>query len=63
MNKQAFIKTTTVVFTIVGLVHLYRAFNDLPVIFNTTVVPVSLSWFVGLLALLLAYTGYRFWNK
>lgn len=63
MNKQMFIKVATVVFTIVAAVHLYRAFNDLPVLFNTWVVPASLSWFVGLFAGLLAYSGYRFWNK
>lgn len=63
MNKQTFIKVATVVFGIVGAVHLYRALNDYPLLFNTWVVPVSLSWFAGLLALLLAYSGWRFWNK
>lgn len=63
MNKQTFIKVATVVFSIVGVVHLYRAFNDYPVLFNTWIVPSSLSWFVGILALLLAYSGYRYWSK
>jgi hypothetical protein len=63
MNKQTFIKVATVVFTIVGVVHLYRAINGLPVVFDTWMVPVSLSWFAGLLALLLAYSGYRYWSK
>lgn len=63
MKKGMFIKAATVVFSIVGVVHLYRAINDLPVLFNTWLVPVSLSWFVALLALLLAYSGFRFWNK
>lgn len=63
MNKQMFIKAATVVFSIVGVVHLYRAFNDYPVLFNTWIVPSSFSWFVGILALVLAYSGYRYWNK
>lgn len=63
MQKQMFIKIATVVFSIAGVVHLYRAFNDYPVLFNTWMVPTSLSWFIGLLALVLAYSGYRLWHK
>lgn len=63
MSKNNFVKIATVIFTIVGLVHLYRAINDLPVVFGGWMVPTSLSWFAGLLALLLAYSGYRYWSK
>lgn len=63
MNKQMFIKVATVIFTIVGVVHLYRAINDLPFVAAGWVVPVSLSWFAGLLALIMAYTGWRYWSK
>jgi hypothetical protein len=63
MNKQTFIKIATVIFAIVGVVHIYRAINDLPFVVAGWIVPVSLSWFAGLLALVLAYSGYRYWKK
>lgn len=63
MNKQTFIKIATVIFAIVGVVHIYRAMSDLPFVVAGWVVPVSLSWFAGLLALILAYSGYRYWKK
>jgi hypothetical protein len=44
-------------------VHIYRAINDLPFVVAGWIVPVSLSWFAGLLALVLAYSGYRYWKK
>ena len=63
MNKQTFIKIATAVFAIVGVVHIYRAINGLPFVVAGWVVPVSLSWVAGLLALVLAYSGYRYWKK
>ncbi len=63
MNKQMFVKVATIIFAIVGVVHLYRAFNDFPVLFNTTLIPTSVSWIAGVAALALAYSGYRHWNK
>jgi hypothetical protein len=62
MNKQTFVRVATGIFTIVGLVHLYRAFNDLPLMFGTTVVPVELSWAAGVVLLLLAWVGYKHAN-
>ncbi|MSR70679.1 hypothetical protein EXS62_01430 [Candidatus Kaiserbacteria bacterium] len=62
MNKQTFVQVATVVFTLVGLVHLYRALNALPVNLMGWAVPVELSWAVGLVALFLGYTGYKHWR-
>ncbi len=59
MNKQTFVQTAAVIFTIVGLVHLYRAINQLPLNVGDYSVPVVLSWIAGAVALFLAYTGYR----
>jgi len=59
MNKQTFVQVATGVFTVVGLVHLYRAFNALPVNLMGWDVPVELSWAVGIAALLLAWVGYK----
>ncbi len=63
MTKNNFVKVATVVFAVAGVVHVYRAVNDYALIMNTWVVPVSLSWFLGLLGLVMAYSGYRYWNK
>ncbi|HEY4502076.1 MAG TPA: hypothetical protein VJJ20_03370 [Candidatus Paceibacterota bacterium] len=59
MNKQTFVRVATGIFTIVGLVHLYRAFNDIPLLIGTTAIPVELSWAVGVVLLLLAWVGYK----
>ncbi|OGC80599.1 hypothetical protein A2943_00975 [Candidatus Adlerbacteria bacterium RIFCSPLOWO2_01_FULL_51_16] len=62
MSKTIFVQVATVVFIIVGLVHLYRAFNGLPVDLMGWMVPVGVSWVVGVAALFLAYSGYRHWR-
>ncbi len=62
MNKVAFVRTATVVFTFVGLVHLYRALESLPVNLMGWAVPVWVSWVAGLVALFLGYTGWKHWR-
>lgn len=59
MNKQTFVRVAMVIFGVVGLVHLYRAFSDMPILFGTTLVPMELSWIVGVALLLLAWVGYK----
>ena len=62
MSKHMFVQVATGIFTIVGLGHLYRAFNALPVNLMGWAVPVELSWAVGVVALLLAWVGYKHWK-
>ena len=62
MTKQMFVQVATVIFGIVGLVHLYRAFSDMPLLIGTSVIPVAVSWVAGVAALFLAYSGYRHWK-
>jgi hypothetical protein len=62
MNKTSFVRVATIVFTLVGLAHLYRALYALPFNLMGWVVPVELSWVAGLIALFLGYTGYRHWR-
>ena len=62
MNKITFVRVATVVFTIVGLVHLYRALYALPVNLMGWVIPVEVSWVAGLVALFLGYSGYKYWR-
>ena len=62
LHKTAFVQWATVIFTIVGLAHLYRAINNLPVNLMGWDVPVIVSWVVGIVALYLAYSGYQHWR-
>ena len=62
MNKTVFVRIATVIFTIFGLGHLYRALNALPVNLMGWSVPVEVSWVAGLVALFLGYTGYKHWR-
>lgn len=62
MNKSAFVRCAAVIFTIIGLVHLYRALSNLPVDLMGWAVPVWASWVVGLVALFLGYTGWKHWR-
>lgn len=62
MSKTIFVRAATVIFTIFGLVHLYRALNALPVNLMGWAMPVELSWVIGLVALFLAYSGYKHWH-
>ena len=62
MDKNMFVCAATIIFGIIGLVHLYRAINSLPVNLMGWDVPVVLSWVVGVVALLLAYSGWRHWR-
>ena len=62
MSNTNFVRVSTVIFSIAGIVHLYRAFNALPVNLMGWDVPVAVSWVAGIVALLLAYSGYKHWH-
>lgn len=62
MNTGTFVRVATVIFTIVGLVHVYRALYALPLNLAGWMVPVELSWVAAVGALLLAYSGYKHWG-
>lgn len=62
MSKTNFVQVATVLFTIVGVGHIYRAFNVLPVNLMGWDVPVAVSWVAGIVAFFLAYTGYKHWH-
>lgn len=50
---------TSLIFLVVGVVHLWRAINQLPLNVGATSIPVVASWIAGLVALYLAYSGYK----
>ncbi len=50
---------TSVVFLVVGVAHLWRALNGLSLTIGNTSIPVAASWVGGIVALYLAYSGYK----
>ncbi len=62
MNKATFVRCAAVIFSFVGLVHLYRALANLPLNVLGWQVPVVWSWVIGLVALFLGYSGWKHWR-
>jgi hypothetical protein len=59
LRHNDYMSITSFVFLVIGVAHLWRALSSIPVNFGDTAIPVSVSWVVGLLALYLAYSGYK----
>lgn len=59
MKNKDFLSTTMALFLIIGVAHLYRAFNNVPVTIGHTIIPVWFSWFAAALALWLCYSAYK----
>lgn len=59
MRHKTYMQLVTLIFLVVGLVHLYRAVNNLPLVVGTTHIPVIASWIAGVLALFLSHQGYK----
>ncbi|MEK7480115.1 MAG: hypothetical protein AAB665_02380 [Patescibacteria group bacterium] len=58
MNKT-FIKLATIIFAILGVIHLIRGFVGLPLTLGSWQAPIYVSYLESLLFLVLAYWGYR----
>ena len=61
MNKTDFIKLATTIFTMVGIIHLYRGFVGLPLTLGNWQAPLYVSFVESFLFFLFAYLGYRQW--
>ncbi|HBB49814.1 TPA: hypothetical protein DEQ22_02440 [Candidatus Nomurabacteria bacterium] len=61
MDKNSFIHLATIIFTIVGIIHLYRGFAGLPLTLGAWKAPLYISFVESFLFLLFAYLGYRQW--
>jgi hypothetical protein len=59
LKHNNYMSVTMVVFVVVGVVHLWRAMNALPLTLGDTEIPVGASWVAGIVALYLAYSGYK----
>lgn len=59
MNQKPYLLLSAVIFGLVGIMHLMRAINGWVFQLNTWMVPVSISWIAGLVALGLSIYGFR----
>ena len=59
MKNRDFLSVAMVIFLIVGVVHLYRAFNDISVMFGQNELPMWGSWAAAAIALYMAYSAYK----
>lgn len=59
MKHKTYMQLTTAIFAVIGLLHLYRAFNGLNAMVGTLQIPANWSWVAAAVGLYLAYTGYK----
>ena len=59
MGRSFYALSTAILFVIVGLLHAYRAVNEMPLIYGTYEVPMLVSWLVALAAFSLAFSGLK----
>jgi hypothetical protein len=59
MNQKSFNYWVTVLFLVVGALHLLRAFMGGELTIDGATIPVWISWVLGLLALYLALTAVK----
>ena len=59
MDKNTFIQLATIVFAIVGVIHLYRGFVGLPLTLGNWKAPLYISFVESFLFFLFAYLGRR----
>ena len=59
MKNKDFLSISMAIFVVIGVVHLYRAFNNISVMFGHTAVPIWASWAAAAVALYMAYSAYK----
>jgi len=62
MDKTTFIRLATIIFFVIGIIHLYRGFVGLPLTLGTWQAPLYVSFVESFVFLMLAYLGYKHWN-
>ena len=62
MNKIAFIRLVTIIFFVIGIIHLYRGFVGLPLTLGTWQAPLYISFIESFVFFVLAYLGHKHWN-
>lgn len=63
MKTKIYLVIVSIIFLVIGLSHLIRAFLQWPASINNLNIPIWLSYIVAIIALLLSYSGFRLVNK
>ncbi|MBX4205270.1 MAG: hypothetical protein KW788_03770 [Candidatus Doudnabacteria bacterium] len=63
MKHKSYMQLTTAIFLVVGVVHLYRAFKGLDLVFGSSHIAPVWSWVGAVVGLYLAYSGYKLSNR
>ncbi|MEX2029041.1 MAG: hypothetical protein WD963_00995 [Candidatus Paceibacterota bacterium] len=61
MDKTGFIRIATIVFAIVGIIHLFRGFMGVPLTLGNWQAPLYISFIESFVFFIFAYLGYRQW--
>jgi hypothetical protein len=59
MKHNDYMSVSMFIFLVIGVGHLWRAFQALPVSIGDTSIPVGVSWIAGVVGLYLAYSAYK----
>ncbi|HEX9503981.1 MAG TPA: hypothetical protein VF974_06755 [Patescibacteria group bacterium] len=59
MKHRDYMSVSMFIFLVIGLAHLWRALNQIPVNLGSFAVPVAVSWVAGVVALYLSYSAYK----
>jgi hypothetical protein len=63
MKNKYFFITTTIIFSLVAVLHLVRAARSWDLSVNTWSIPVEASWIAGIIAAYLAFSAYKLQRK
>lgn len=63
LSAKTFFQLTSVIFCVVGLLHIIRIFTGYVLIYDTWSVPAWLSFVAGLFLWYLSYVAYQFSKK
>ena len=63
MKTKIFLVIVSIIFLIIGILHLTRAILQWPASINNFDLPIWLSYISAVIAIFLAYSGFRLINK
>ena len=63
MSKKTFIKICTLIFFIIGVIHLLRLIFAWQITAQGWIIPMWISIIGTIVPIYLAYSGFRYWKK
>jgi hypothetical protein len=59
MTHRTYMRLVTLIFLVIGVLHLYRAIKGYPIFIGSLHIAAGWSWLGALVALYLSYQGYK----